>query len=127
MPDATALDAALRKAAVVWLGVDDRRPFPVWPLWHDATVYVLHGGAEQAAPALAAATRLTVTVPAKGAREVLLEFAAEARAVPAGSDEWERLVPLLLPKRLNLRDAAGAAQRWALECSLTAITPVQPH
>ncbi len=126
-PDAGALDAAMRKRAVVWLSVAGQRPCLVWPLWHDRTLYVLHGGAEQSAPGLAEAARgalaVTVAVPSAGARELLLEWTATARDVPAGGVEWLRIVPLLLPKRLNLREPATAVERWARDCAITALTP----
>jgi hypothetical protein len=122
-PDAATVDAALRKVAVVWLAADGRPAAPVWALWHERTLYVVHGGGEQAATGLAGARAVTVSVAAKGTRELLVEFPAEPRDVAPGSDEWHRVVALLLPKRLNLHDPATAPERWARESTVTAIAP----
>ena len=118
-----AIDAAMRKAAVLWLTVPGAPPFPVWPLWHDGALYVLHGGQEQAAPGLAGAHEATVDVPAKGARELVLRFRADVQTLTPASLDWETIVALLLPKRLNLRKAAAGPARWAAESCISRLVP----
>ncbi|MCU1677102.1 MAG: hypothetical protein JWM93_1860 [Frankiales bacterium] len=120
---AAAVDAALRKAAVVWLAIDGRAPVAVWPLWHGGRLHVVSGGAEQAAPGLSAADHVDVIVASKGSREAILRFGARATLVQPGSAEWEAVVPLLVPKRLNLTDPATAPVRWAAESVLMTLDP----
>jgi hypothetical protein len=126
MPDDPALDAAMRKAAVVWITVPGGHEFPVWPLWHGGALHVLHGGGEQAAPGLSGSTTATVAVPAKGARELVATFLARVEPVDPESAEWATVTPLLLPKRLNLRDPATAVARWAAESSVSTLVPIGP-
>ena len=116
----------MRKAAIVWITVPGGGTFPVWPLWHDGALYVLHGGGEQAAPGLPEAPTATVAVPAKGARELVLTFRARVEQVPSSSAEWRTLTPLLIPKRLNLRDQATAVDRWATGSSVSSLVPIRP-
>jgi hypothetical protein len=122
--DVAAIDAAMRKAAVVWLAVASLPAYAVWPLWHDRTLFVLSGGDEQPAPGLAATAAARVLVPAKGARELALSFDATVRTVEPLSEEWNALAALLVPRRLNLVDVASAPARWAAGCTLSALTPV---
>ncbi|MDQ1681268.1 MAG: hypothetical protein QOI42_2127 [Frankiaceae bacterium] len=122
--DLSAIDAAMRKAAVVWLGVASLPAYAVWPLWHERTLVVLSGGDEQPAPGLAEATSARVLVPTKGARELALSFDAAVRTVAPLSDEWNALTALLVPRRLNMGDVATAPGRWAATCTVSALTPV---
>src|SRR6266540_2413412 len=48
---------------------------------------------------------------------------ASARVIPASDPLFGKLLPILLPRRLNLRDGEGAADRWRKECTLVELTP----
>jgi hypothetical protein len=43
--------------------------------------------------------------------------------VPPGDPLYARVVPVLLPRRLNLRDGDQAPDRWRKECTLVELTP----
>jgi hypothetical protein len=43
--------------------------------------------------------------------------------VPPNDPLFARVVPVLLPRRLNLRDGETAADRWRKECTLVELTP----
>jgi hypothetical protein len=111
----------VRRAGVLWVRLADRPPRLVWHLWHDGSAYVLCGGSEQALPGVPDAGSARVTVLGRDRQP--REWTAEVGLVAAGSAEWDRLVPLLVARRLNLRDPAGAPARWAAECRLVRLTP----
>src|SRR6266536_386434 len=48
---------------------------------------------------------------------------ASARVFPPSDPLFNRLVPILLPRRLNLRDGEEATDRWRKECTLVELTP----
>jgi hypothetical protein len=48
---------------------------------------------------------------------------ADARVVPSSDPLFARVTPVLLPRRLNLRDGEQAAERWSKECTLVELSP----
>jgi hypothetical protein len=114
------VDEAMKKAAVVWLG---RPGQPVWCLWIDNALYVVHGPGEQPAPGLDAAT-VDVTVRGDHGGQILT-WPASVSTVEPGSDEWGRVVPQLAGKRLNASGTAEqTAARWAAGCVVSRLSPV---
>lgn len=112
----------MRKAAVAWLTVAGRPPYPVWCHWIDDALYVVSGADEQTAPGLAQAG--TVTVTARGDHGgAIVAWTASVTRVPAGTDAWAAVVPVLAAKRLNSAPAAELARRWATECVVSRLTP----
>lgn len=114
---------ALRRAAVLWVGVPGQPARLVWPAWHDGAVHLLvgtpgTGSGEQEVPGLEAAERVAVTLAEPGGRAVLAVLAASVLAVPVGSAEWAAAVPVLLARRLNRGEEAATAARWATTCRL---------
>lgn len=123
---AALVDEATRRSGVVWLAPAGAPPGSggaAWLLWHGGAGYVLHGGAEQPAPALVGAARVAVTVPSKDRGGRLVTWLADAAPVLPGSAEWAEVVPLLLARRLNLADAPAAAARWAAQSAITRLAP----
>lgn len=115
----TLLDAAMKKAAVAWLG---RPGHPVWCLWQDGALYVVHGPGEQPARALGLST-VDVTVRGDHGGAILTWPAAVERVEP-GTGEWDRVVPALAAKRLNASGTAEeVAARWAATCVVSRLTP----
>ena len=113
------VDEAMKKAAIVWLG---RSGQPVWCLWLDGALYVVHGPGEQPAPALAEpAVEVTVRGDHGGR---ILTWPASVERVEPGTGQWDRVVPQLAGKRLN---ASGTTEhtvaRWAAECTVSRLTP----
>lgn len=118
---------ATKKSGLVWITpAGAERAWPAWHLWHEDAAYVLSGepgSAEQPVPGLAAAAEALVTVRSKDNGGRLLVWPAQVAAVPPGTPEWEAVTPLLLGKRLNSPDGSDAPQRWALECTVSRLTP----
>jgi hypothetical protein len=126
--DAAVLDEALKKSTVVWVEVPGEggtggRAVPVWYGTLDGRVYVLTGGSEQHVPGLGEADRVVLVARSKEQQSLVAEVEASARVVPANDPLFARVVPLLLPRRLNLRDGDQAAERWRKECTLVELTP----
>jgi hypothetical protein len=126
--DAAVLDEALKKSTVVWIEVPGEggtggRAVPAWYGTLDGRVYVLTGGSEQHIPGLAEADRVVLVARSKELQSLVAEVEASARVVPAADPLFARVVPVLLPRRLNLRDGEQAAERWRKECTLVELTP----
>lgn len=123
------LASAMKKAAVVWLRVPGQpQDTGVWLVWRNTPEnpagYVLHGPGEQAAPGLAETRVCSVIVRSAGTRARILEWQATVERVAPNTPEWEELLPTLVTKRLNLHDSANAPARWAENCVLSRLTPV---
>lgn len=122
------LGEALKKGTIVWVEVPGEngtgeRAVPVWYGTLDGRVYVLTGGSEQHVPGLAEADRVTLVARSKELQSLVARVDASARVVPASDPLFARVVPVLLPRRLNLRDGEEAADRWRKECVLVELTP----
>ncbi|MFC0433511.1 hypothetical protein [Kutzneria buriramensis] len=74
------LDNALRKAAAVWITVDDR-PRLVWALWRDGALWVAVGGDEQQVPGLGDGVTCTITVRSPTTHSHLADVPATASLV----------------------------------------------
>jgi hypothetical protein len=124
----SVLEEALKKSTVVWIravGADGTggRAVPAWYGLVDGRVYVLTGGSEQRIPGLAEAGRAVLAARSKDQQSLVAEVEASARVVGASEPLFGRVVPVLLPRRLNLRDGEAAADRWRKECTLVELTP----
>jgi hypothetical protein len=120
------IDEATKKSELVWLGVEGlqgQSHRPVWHVWHEGAVYVVHGGSEQQVPGLAEAENAVVVVRSKANGGRLVTWRAAVDDVPPGTPAWEEVVPLLVGKRLNSKDGDAAAGRWARECKVARLMP----
>ncbi|MGH3655083.1 MAG: hypothetical protein ACRDUA_00340, partial [Micromonosporaceae bacterium] len=106
---------AMKKAAIAWLTVAGSRPYPVWCLWQDDALYVVHGPGEQPAPGLADADTATVTSRGDSGGRIVSWPARVSRVTP-DDDLWQQVVPTLASKRLNLPATEDTPARWAAEC-----------
>jgi hypothetical protein len=127
-PDTAVLDEALKKGTVAWVevpgeGGTDGRAVPVWYGTLDGRVYVLVGGSEQQVPGLAEADRVVLLARSKEQQSLVAEVEAAARVVEPNDPLYARVAPVLLPRRLNLRDSEQAVDRWRKECTLVELTP----
>ncbi|WP_223198659.1 hypothetical protein [Solihabitans fulvus] len=115
---------ATRKSGLVWITLPGgQRAHPAWHHWFDDAAYVLAGGGEQPLRGLDETDRVAVTVRSKATGQRLVTWVAEVRAVPAGGEEWLRVVPGLHLGRLNAPDGRLAPDRWARESTLLRLTP----
>jgi hypothetical protein len=122
------LSEALKKSTVVWVqvpgpaGTGDKA-VPAWFGTLEGRVYVLTGGSEQHIRGLEDTNRVLLTARSKDLQSLLTTVEASARVIPASDPLFNRLVPVLLPRRLNLRDGDAAADRWRKECTLVELIP----
>jgi ABC-type amino acid transport substrate-binding protein len=124
---------AAKRSGVLWVrrvgdGSDPTAaPLAVWHVWDDGSAYLLTGGSEQPAPqgldADAAQAEVIARSKDKGSR--LVVWRADVHRVEPEGDEWRRLLPALAARRLNAPDGEQAPQRWARECRLLRLTPVE--
>jgi hypothetical protein len=122
------LEEALKKSTVVWVEVPGQagtgeRAVPVWYGVLDGRVYVLVGGSEQHVPGLAEAERAVLIARSKEQQSLVAEVEAAARVVEPSDPLYARVMAVLLPRRLNLRDGEQAVDRWRKECTLVELTP----
>jgi hypothetical protein len=122
------LAEALKKSTVVWITVPgpdgtNQQGIPAWYGLQDNKIYVLTGGSEQRIPGLAEAERAILTARSKDLQSRVTDIEASARVVPPDDPLFDKVVPILLPRRLNLRDGDAAAERWRKECTLVELTP----
>ena len=126
-PDPPALIAeATKRAGIVWVTVPGHRPRPVWHIWRDVA-YLLTGPGEQDVPGLAAAARVTVTVPSKDTGGQLVAWTAQVSRVDPDSAEWSAVIGALLAGRLNAATGPGEsspARRWARSGAVYRLSPV---
>jgi hypothetical protein len=113
---------AMKKAAIAWLGLADRPPYPVWCLWADDALFVVSGPGEQPAPGLAEATAVTVTARGDHGGQIIAWPARVERVDPA-SETWTSVIPQLAGKRLNSTSTSELAQRWATDCVVSRLVP----
>jgi hypothetical protein len=123
------LEEALKKSTVVWLqvpgdGGTGGHAVPVWYGLLDGRVYVLSGGSEQRIPGLAEADRVLLVARSKDQQSKVAEIEARARVVDGKDPLYAKVAPVLIPRRLNLRDGEAAADRWRKESTLVELTPV---
>ena len=103
--------AAMKKVALVWLAPLGGPAVAAWLLWQDGSAYVVGGPGEQPLTGIAPGRPALVTVASPDTHNRLLTWVADVQQVDPGSQEWGRIVPQLLAKRLSA--AADATARWA--------------
>jgi hypothetical protein len=121
------LAEAASKSAVLWVELPDGGTHAVWFVWHDdgeprgggPAAYVVSGEGEQTLPALP--DEVTVILRSKDSGGRLLRLRATARALEAGSDEWEAAAELLRADRLNA--TGDVVARWRDGATISVITP----
>ena len=124
MPEVPALIAeATKKSDLVWLAADDMPATAAWHVWHDDAVYVVGGAGEQPLPGVAEAETCAVIVRSADTWGRIVTWEATISRVDPGSEQWSSVVPVLVAKRLNLRDGDSAAARWAAEGAVFRLAP----
>ena len=125
MPEIPALvSEATKKSDLVWLACGDSPVAAAWHVWHDGAAYVLTGPGEQPVPDdLWVFPTCEVIVRSADNLGRVVSWEAMVWKVAPGTEEWTDVLPALLAKRLNLRDGAAAADRWAAECTVFRLVP----
>ncbi|WP_210408246.1 hypothetical protein [Allokutzneria sp. NRRL B-24872] len=101
------LDAALRKAAAVWVRPEGHPPRLVWALWRDGAVWLATGPAEQEVPGLAGATSAVLTVRSPSTHSHLVDVPVTVEEV----EPDEAVAAALATTRLN-RPSLSAPPAW---------------
>ncbi|MDP8928948.1 MAG: hypothetical protein M3O70_10335 [Actinomycetota bacterium] len=122
-----ALDATLKKSAIIWLTIPQPRGQPItkpaWFVYQGGKVYVLTGPAEQDLTNIALADEVTLTARSKEVRSRIGSVPATVRIVRNDSDEFDRVIQVGLGTRLNLPDGDAARDRWKQTCTLVELSP----
>jgi hypothetical protein len=116
----------MKKAGLVWLAWDGRRPAPAWFATVDGRYVVLADsadGAEQPLPGLAAASSVAVVVPAKPAVSRRASWQATVRRLEPGTDEWTAAAQVLRTERLNAADLDTQLERWRSQADILVLEP----
>lgn len=124
-----------KKSSVAWLQAHGR----TWPIWHEWVVLAddgenggavcivgsVGGGSEQPIPDVVDGE--TVTLLLRGKADSALAASVEARVEIIGpaSAAWEPTTAALKAGRLNLDDMSTAVDRWARECRVLRLVPVE--
>ncbi|MFB9907353.1 hypothetical protein [Allokutzneria oryzae] len=108
------LDAALRKAAAVWVRPEGHPPRLVWALWRDGAIWLATGPEEQEVPGLADRSTATVTVRSPSTHSHLVDVQVSAEAVTPD----ELTTAALTTTRLN-RPSLSAPPTWTTVYRLT--------
>ncbi|MEV0149558.1 MULTISPECIES: hypothetical protein [unclassified Nonomuraea] len=116
-----AIEEGAKKSGILWLGLD--RPRLAWHAWHDGAVYLVTGGGEQDLPGLAGLDRVRVTLRSKDNGARLVEFDAAVQVVDQQAEP--EAVAVLAKERLNARDGAHLADRWARDSTVLRLTPLE--
>ena len=120
----TLVAEATRRSGVVWVSADGRDPRLVWHLWHADALYLVGGPGEQQLPPLQ--DRAVVVVRSKASQsDRVVEWTADVTRVLPGTPAWDEVVPLLAAERLNAADQADLPERWAAECVVLRLAPVE--
>ncbi|MDR8412692.1 hypothetical protein MTP10_28670 [Nonomuraea sp. 3-1Str] len=116
-----AIEEGAKKSGVLWLGLD--RPRLAWHAWHDGAIHIVTGGGEQDLPGLAGLDRVRVTLRSKDNGARLVEFDAAVQVVDQRAEP--EAVAALAKERLNARDGAHLADRWARDSTVLRLTPLE--
>jgi hypothetical protein len=101
------LDAALRKAAAVWITSPGHEPRLVHAHWRDDALWVITGGTEQEVPGLTEGAEVTVTVRSPSTHSHLVD----AKAVARLTEPDEETTQALKTARLNTKPEWEAVYR----------------
>ncbi|MFC9690424.1 hypothetical protein ACFTSF_17890 [Kribbella sp. NPDC056951] len=126
MDAAAEIAGVMKKAGLVWLTWDGRRPAPAWFATVDGQYVVLadaDGSAEQPLPGLATAGTAEVVVPAKPATTRLASWKATVRRLQPGTEEWTAAALVLRTERLNAAGLDTQLERWRSEADLLVLEP----
>ncbi|WP_330240623.1 hypothetical protein [Streptomyces sp. NBC_00525] len=122
----TALvEEAAKKSGLVWVRCNGHAR-ALWHVWHEGAVHLVGDGpGEQPFPAgLTEGATAEVTVRSKDKGGRLVAWSATVTELAPHSEAWEAAVAELKGKRLNAPDAERMPERWARECRVVRLTPL---
>jgi hypothetical protein len=101
----------------------DGRDHAVWHVWHDDALCLVSGGEEQPLPDLPDGALVEVVMRSKDTGGRVLTWVGRVSVVLPEEEAWAGTTAALVAGRLNLRDPATAAERWASSSVVRRITP----
>ncbi|THA71720.1 hypothetical protein E6R60_28205 [Streptomyces sp. A0642] len=119
------VEEATKKSGLIWVrGTGPARA--LWHVWHEGAAHLVGDGpGEQPLPAgLTDGATAEVTVRSKDNGGRLVAWPASVVQLAPHSEEWEAAVAELKGKRLNAPDAEQMPERWARECRIIRLTPL---
>ncbi|ATL30281.1 hypothetical protein [Streptomyces formicae] len=123
--DRALVEEATKKSGLVWVQGEDSPARALWHVWHeDAAHLVGDGPGEQPLPGLVDGGVAEVTVRSKDKGGRVVAWTARVSELAPGSEPWEAAVAELKGKRLNASDAEGITDRWASQCRVVRLTPL---
>ncbi|KUJ64294.1 hypothetical protein ACZ90_56915 [Streptomyces albus subsp. albus] len=135
--DRALIEEATKKSGLIWVAGDHRSPDghradgavaprSLWHVWHDGAVYLVGGPGEQPLDGLGlvdgGTAEVTVRSKDKGGR--LVGWRARVSEPAVRGEEWTAAVEELKGKRLNAPDAERIADRWAADCRVLRLEPL---
>ncbi|WP_329401574.1 hypothetical protein [Streptomyces melanogenes] len=124
--DRALVEEATKKSGLIWVrgtGTADRT---LWHVWHEGAAYVVGGGpGEQPLEGLVDGGTAEVTVRSKDKGGRLVVWTAAVSEVAPHSELWEAVAVELKAKRLNAPDGEAVTGRWARECRVLRLAPVE--
>jgi hypothetical protein len=119
-----ALAAELaRKSGTCWLRHPGEPARAAWHVWHDESLCLVSGGEEQRLPRLDDGDLVEVLMRSADTGGLALTWLGRVSVVRPDDEAWPPTTAALVAGRLNLRDLATAADRWASESTVLRITP----
>ncbi|MCF3120239.1 hypothetical protein IPZ68_11080 [Streptomyces arenae] len=118
------VEEATKKSGLIWVrGNGPARA--LWHVWHEGAAHLVGDGAgEQPLPGLVDGERAEVTVRSKDKGGRVVAWTAAVSELAPHSEEWEAAVAELKGKRLNSVDAERVTVRWAEQCRVLRLTPL---
>ncbi|MEV3854449.1 hypothetical protein AB0J38_09000 [Streptomyces sp. NPDC050095] len=124
--DGALVEEATKKSGLIWVRGACGVERALWHVWHEGAAHVLGDGpGEQPLPGLSEGDTAVVTVRSKDKGGRLVGWQAKVVELGAGTQAWEAAVGELKGKRLNAPDAESMTERWARECRVLRLEPVQ--
>ncbi|MFD3944997.1 hypothetical protein [Streptomyces sp. NPDC058579] len=119
------VEEATKKSGLIWVRGDAPAARALWHVWHEGAAHVVGGGpGEQPLPGLVAGATAEVTVRSKDKGGRIVAWTAAVAELAPGTEEWDAAVAELKGKRLNATDGEAMPDRWARECRVLRLTPL---
>lgn len=118
------VEEATKKSGLIWVRGDGHAR-ALWHVWHEGAAHIVGDGpGEQPLPGLVDGQDAEVTVRSKDKGGRLVAWSARVSELAPHSKAWEAAVGELKGKRLNAPDAERMTERWARECRVLRLEPL---
>ncbi|MDT9688321.1 hypothetical protein Q5762_08115 [Streptomyces sp. P9(2023)] len=119
------VEEATKKSGLIWVRGDAPAARALWHVWHAGAAHVVGDGpGEQPLPGLVAGATAEVTVRSKDKGGRIVAWTAAVSELAPGTEEWDAAVAELKGKRLNATDGEAMPDRWARECRVLRLAPL---